>query len=90
VGAATNQGVLTKDVERLPNTQTLKDTHVMKKKLHLPSLIAGLLAATLLIYLGSLVSVSIDMIVAYGSVVMMMVLTSYDYLSPSRKHAATK
>ncbi|KXU37079.1 hypothetical protein AXK12_02220 [Cephaloticoccus capnophilus] len=62
----------------------------MKDKLHLPSLIAGLLAATLLIYLGSLVSVSIDMIVAYGSVVMMMVLTSYDYLSPRRKHAATK
>jgi len=62
----------------------------MKNKLHLPSLIAGLLAATLLIYLGSLVSVSIDMIVAYGSVVMMMVLTSYDYLSPRRKHAAAK
>jgi len=62
----------------------------MKKKLHLPSLIAGLIAATLLIYLGSLVSVSIDMIVAYGSIVMMMVLSSYDYLSPNRKYSATK
>ncbi|KXU36997.1 hypothetical protein AXK11_03020 [Cephaloticoccus primus] len=62
----------------------------MKNKLHSRSLVLGAIAATLLIYLGSLVSVSIDMIVAYGSVVMMMVLTSYDYLSPRRKYSAAK
>jgi predicted neutral ceramidase superfamily lipid hydrolase len=59
------------------------------KNLHTPSLIAGALAATLLISLGLSFPISIEIFVAYAAVVTLVALAMVD-LVPKRKRLQVK
>ncbi|MCF7687446.1 MAG: hypothetical protein K9M98_00565 [Cephaloticoccus sp.] len=59
------------------------------KNIHTPSLFAGAIAATILISLGLSFPISMDLLVGYATVAMLVALALLEY-TPSRKRLQVK
>jgi hypothetical protein len=59
------------------------------KNIHTPSVIAGAFAASVLIFLGLNFPISMDLLVGYSAVVVLLALVTLEY-TPSRKRLQVK